>query len=317
MIFMKNYPYPRVYQTSPFTKSLTTLNALILWFLILLNAIGCKNQSAQTIPNTALHDLTLLNQKKSKKKPHKVKNHNKSPTLPQTEQIKFQLTDIVLPAGETQSMTLAVLGNLETIVEYTIKSVFVTKNTTTNYSKNFGIDELTNKNIPPSGLTFTIKNTDMQPGIYTLKIKVGKQGKGSKITEQIVSCTITCVENKKANDKPFIEQLKTYSNVGGTMGKIVAGNKGESCGKILGSLAATLNWTYHTISNNLANSKSCPKEQAHTHPNSHQPIVAKQVVSPTQNNTSTNPPNAKQPIGQGLPPECEEILCNHGWGLLM
>jgi hypothetical protein len=137
---------------------------------------------------------------------------------------EFSLKDIAIQAGTIQSLMLEVGGTVE---GYIIKSVSVTKNTTTNYTKHFGLNTLKGQLISSPGVNFTlVADQKLKPSVYTLKIKVGRTGVGSRATEQIVCCTIT-VTSTKDNVKPKKEitsPKKIEPNSGGQKTKVQTAN---------------------------------------------------------------------------------------------
>lgn len=124
----------------------------------------------------------------------------------------FTLKDTTIQGGNTQNMMLEVKNLTEE--GYTVKSIAITKSTTTtSYTKQFGLDELKNTPIPPSGLAFTISPPDsLKTGSYTLKMKAGKTGTGCRATEQFASCTITIPNKIEAETDPVPKQQDSTSS---------------------------------------------------------------------------------------------------------
>ncbi|ROT47253.1 hypothetical protein [Candidatus Cardinium hertigii] len=119
----------------------------------------------------------------------------------------FTLKDLTIESGTVQSMTLSVAGMAE---DYIVKSVSITKNATTSYVKQFGLNNIKNQPVPSSGLTFTlIANQNLKPGAYLLTLTLGKVGVGSKATVQLVSCTITIPNNHDCKTDATVPQPKS------------------------------------------------------------------------------------------------------------
>lgn len=124
----------------------------------------------------------------------------------------FTLKDITIKAGTEQSILLGVTGQTE---GYSIKSVAVEKNGSY-HTKKFGIKLVKNQPISPTGLSITLTtNRNLKKGAYTFRMKIGKIGKGSKTTEQLIESMIHIIEdelkkepqNGSCNDVPLVQAL--------------------------------------------------------------------------------------------------------------
>ena len=211
--------------------------------LLLIDAGSCKNEAAKQTdlslekgkekqdqkayttansPSEALEidqkDAIITFTSNNSKRPKNyaaqmTSNHQHESSQDHSEQMdqadaqpSFTLQEITIKAGTKQSIRLEVAGSTE---GYIIKSIAVTKkNITTPYAKQFGLDLLKGTPIPPSGLPVTLTtDAKLKAGLYELKIKVGKTGKGSRKTEHCVESTIHVIKDKVKNKK----QNESYS----------------------------------------------------------------------------------------------------------
>ncbi|WP_243516943.1 MULTISPECIES: hypothetical protein [unclassified Candidatus Cardinium] len=129
-------------------------------------------------------------------------------------QPSFTLKDITIYAGAKQSHMLEVAG---ITAGYNIKSISVSQNRIY-YTKQFGVELFNNQPIPTSGLAITLAiDSTLKAGVYELKIKIGKTGKGSKKTEQSVTCMIHVIKDEaKVQDTLKIEKQNKSSNISST-----------------------------------------------------------------------------------------------------
>ena len=148
----------------------------------------CHQAAQSTAGNTTL----LHNQ--SPAHPPDDANQTISPANTISIQPTFTLQDMTIQAG-TQRPTILQINNY--IEGYVVKTVSITKNTTTSYVKQFGLDQLKNQPINASGLTFMLTtNKHLKHGVYLLKLTIGKLGIGNKATRQSVACKITVFNNQ-------------------------------------------------------------------------------------------------------------------------
>ncbi|MGI2257170.1 hypothetical protein ACRRVD_01140 [Candidatus Cardinium hertigii] len=147
-----------------------------------------------------------MNQEKddivSENNPEGQKNHSLSEDSAPTHQVNrpptFTLKDITtIKAGTTSSMSLESTGHTE---GYIIKSVSVKRNGSY-YTNKFRVKSIENQPIPATGLSITLTtDPNLKTGAYTLRMKIGKTGKGSKPTEQWVEYMIHVSKDEVKNE---------------------------------------------------------------------------------------------------------------------
>lgn len=120
----------------------------------------------------------------------------------------FKEQRIAIQTGEQKQLTLQASGNTS---GYVVKSVSIKRApSTTPYRDQFGLKHCIEQNqpcfFPESGFVLNVHPTStLTAGIYTLTVRIGKQGVNSKPTNQLVTCEIVVCKEEAWNEEEFVE----------------------------------------------------------------------------------------------------------------